>query len=145
MSSPPSSFLQGLQGPLPEYIAYNARTFEDRQREANRIIKKYHDRIPVVIEQSSLSRSRLPELDRHKYMFPKDDTIAMVQNTIRKRLNLSQAHAIFLLCDGALLSNQDLISVVYNEQKVKHGDQFDGFLFITYRSEETFGTLDRVT
>ena len=46
--------------------------FEKRKEEANRIMEKYPDRVPIICER--LTR-KAPEIDRKKYLCPRDLTM----------------------------------------------------------------------
>jgi GABA(A) receptor-associated protein len=102
-----------------------------RKDEAGRIIAKYPDRIPVICERKSLSA---PELDRKKYLIPKDITLGNYMYVIRKRINMSPENSLYLFINGNLVTLTTLMSVAYEEYKSD-----DGFLYIEYASESTFG------
>lgn len=53
---------------------------------------------------------------------------------IRKRLKLAAEQAIFLFVNGVIPPTSDLLSAIFDE----HKDE-DGFLYITYSTENTFG------
>ena len=63
-------------------------TFEERKGESERIMKKYEDRIPIIVERSV--RTDIPEIDKKKYLVPKDITVGQFVFIIRKRIKLSQ-------------------------------------------------------
>ncbi|KAE8976419.1 hypothetical protein PR002_g25317 [Phytophthora rubi] len=86
--------------------------FEKRQAESQRIRFKYSDRIPVICEKAD--RSDIPDIDKKKYLVPADLTVGQFVYVIRKL--------------SALMSN------IYKEQK-----DSDGFLYVTYSGENTFG------
>jgi GABA(A) receptor-associated protein len=75
-----------------------------------------------------------PELDKHKYLVPGDIHVGEFVNIIRKRIKVDSQKAIFLLVNNILPPTASLISSVYNE----HKDE-DGFLYIVYTLENTFG------
>ena len=53
---------------------------------------------------------------------------------IRKRVELSSEKAIFIYVDNVLPPTGEILSSVYEEEKDE-----DGFLYITYSGETTFG------
>tara|TARA_B110000208_G_C11790832_1_gene437432 strand:+ start:36 stop:386 length:351 start_codon:yes stop_codon:yes gene_type:complete len=108
-------------------------SFDDRLQESIRIIAQYPNRIPVIIEKSKISCD-IPNIDKIKYLVPKDITYGYLYYIIRNRLKLSQDKAIFLFCNNIIPNNSQLIETVYNNNKDK-----DGFLYITYSGENTFG------
>lgn len=102
--------------------------------EADKMIYKYPDRIPVIVSRDTKSKNT-PELDKYKYLVPSDLTIGQFLYVIRKRLNLSPATALFLFIDNSVVCNTAIISQVYAECR----DQNDGFLHAVYSCENTFG------
>merc|ERR1712054_163808 len=76
------------------------------------------------------------EVDGKKYLVPSELTVAQFQYVVRKRLRLPAEQAMFLFFDGRLPSaNSVPLTQLYND----HKDQ-DGFLYVTYSGENTFGT-----
>ncbi|KAG0337033.1 ubiquitin-like protein atg8 [Podila humilis] len=106
--------------------------FEKRQAEAARIRQKYPDRIPVICEK--VEKSDIQTIDKKKYLVPMDLTVGQFVYVIRKRIHLTSEKAIFIFVNEALPPTAALMSSVYDE----HKDQ-DGFLYITYSGENTFG------
>ncbi|KAG1669899.1 hypothetical protein FOA52_002425 [Chlamydomonas sp. UWO 241] len=106
---------------------------EKRQAEAARIKEKYPDRIPVIVERAEKSNS-IPDIDKKKYLVPADLTVGQFVYVIRKRIKLSPERAIFIFIDNKLPPSASLMSAVYEEMKDK-----DGFLYIKYSGENTFG------
>ena len=123
--------------------------FEVRKKECERITKKYVDRIPVIVERqglatatsnssnnnSSINAGSVPELDKRKYLVPQSLTIGQFVYIIRKRIELPPERAIFVFVNNGILPNtSSLMSQLYLEYKDK-----DGFLYISYAGENTFG------
>ena len=107
--------------------------FEKRYKESQNIMKKYPDRLPVIVEKQK--NSNINEIDKQKYLVPNDLTIGQFIYVIRKRIKLSPEQAIFIFVDDSTLPNTNaLMSSVYYHYKNK-----DGFLYITYSGENTFG------
>ncbi|CUS13374.1 unnamed protein product, partial [Tuber aestivum] len=107
-------------------------TFEKRKAEAERIRQKYADRIPVICEK--VEKSDIATIDKKKYLVPADLTVGQFVYVIRKRIKLSPEKAIFIFVDEVLPPTAALMSSIYEE----HKDE-DGFLYITYSGENTFG------
>ncbi|CAL5429671.1 unnamed protein product [Camellia sinensis] len=106
---------------------------EKRRAEAGRIREKYPDRIPVIVEKAE--RSDIPNIDKKKYLVPADLTVGQFVYVIRKRIKLSAEKAIFIFVDNVLPPTGSIMSSIYDEKKDE-----DGFLYITYSGENTFGT-----
>lgn len=107
--------------------------FETRLAEATRILQKYPDRIPIICERSL--RSDIPEIEKKKYLVPGDLTVGQFIFIIRKRVDLPPERAIFLFVNGTIPPTAVLMSVIYSENRDK-----DGFLYIQYSGENTFGS-----
>ncbi len=105
---------------------------EKRAAEAKRIIRKYPDRIPVICERAD--RTDIGEIDKKKYLVPSDLTVGQFVYVIRKRIALPPEKAIFVFINNVLPPTASLMSTIYND----HKDE-DGFLYITYSGENTFG------
>merc|ERR1712232_188318 len=106
--------------------------YEKRESEAKRIREKYPDRIPVICERDQ--RSDIPDIDKKKYLVPQDLTVGQFVYVIRKRIKLSPEKAIYIFINNVLPPTAALMSSIYEEQK-----DDDGFLYITYSGENTFG------
>jgi GABA(A) receptor-associated protein len=107
--------------------------FEKRRDEASRIKLKYTDRVPVIVERRQGCES-VPSLDKSKFLVPSDLTMGQFIYVIRKRIKLSPDKAIFVFVNCVLPSASDLLSTIYDTHK-----DSDGFLYVTYSSENTFG------
>ncbi|KAJ3405473.1 ubiquitin-like protein atg8 [Chytriomyces hyalinus] len=111
---------------------------DKRKGEAERIRQKYPDRIPCIVEKAE--KSDIATIDKKKYLVPCDLTVGQFVYVIRKRIKLSPEKAIFIFVNNVLPPSSSLLSQVYQE----HKDE-DGFLYIVYSSENTFGEDDACT
>ncbi|KAH7842887.1 hypothetical protein Vadar_010212 [Vaccinium darrowii] len=107
---------------------------ERRQAEASRIREKYPDRIPVIVEKAE--RSDIPDIDKKKYLVPADLTVGQFVYVVRKRIKLSAEKAIFIFVKNILPPTAAMMSAIYEENKDE-----DGFLYMTYSGENTFGSF----
>jgi GABA(A) receptor-associated protein len=105
------------------------------KEEALRIMSKYPDRIPVIVNRAKGAGSDVPCIDKHKFLVPSDLTIGQFQYVIRKRLSLEPQKALFLFVNNSVPPTSSLMSAIYEESK--HPDTM--FLFVTYSMENTFG------
>ena len=107
--------------------------FEDKRKEvAEKIRSKYPDRIPVIVEKAP--KSDAPDIDKKKYLVPADITVGKFVYEIRKHMKLNPEQAIFLFVNDTLPPTAALMSQIYE----KNRDE-DGFLYVTYSGENTFG------
>lgn len=117
---------------IPLFVYPMSMCSEKRKSEAERIRAKYPDRVPVICEKAD--RSDIPDIDKKKYLVPADLTVGQFHYVIRKRIKLAPEKALFLFCSNSIPPNAALMSTVYEEQKDE-----DGFLYIQYSGESTFG------
>lgn len=112
----------------------NLKSFDERRKESSTMRQKYPNRVCLYLTKSK--NSTLPESDKKKYLVPHDLTIGQVMHVIRKRIDISPKEAIFLFTSNNVCpSTSTQIGTVYSE----HADH-DGFLYMTYNSESTFGS-----
>eukprot|EP00056_Hartaetosiga_gracilis_P014113 m.239763 g.239763 ORF g.239763 m.239763 type:complete len:134 (+) comp14025_c0_seq1:145-546(+) len=115
-------------------------TFEVRKEQADKIRKKYANRIPVVAEK--YKKSNLPEIEKKKYLLPEDLTVAQFQYVIRKRVKLDPQQTLFtyVVSEKTGKPSPILPSTTSTMAKIheEHRDP-DGFLYIIYTEEDVFG------
>ncbi|EOD09964.1 hypothetical protein EMIHUDRAFT_416679 [Emiliania huxleyi CCMP1516] len=125
----------------------DAHSFESRRTQALAIRAKHPDRIPVIVEKRPRDAT-LPLIDKKKFLVPADLTVGQFVYVIRKRIALKPEQAIFLFVSkGAWHARcswrrRTLPPTVATCQAVydSHKDE-DGFLYMTYSGENTFGTV----
>lgn len=112
--------------------------FEKRIVESKRIKIKYPDKIPVIIEKNKTEKD-IPDIDKNKYLVPLDLTLGQFIFIIRKRIKLNSSKGLFLF-----ISDKKILAPTtksFNDLYTNNQDK-DGYLYITYSSENTFGSLD---
>jgi GABA(A) receptor-associated protein len=110
----------------------NQFSIDKRTQEASRIMKKYPDRVPVIVEKAK--GSEISNIDKKKYLVPSDLTMGQFMYVIRKRINLKSEQALFLFVNNNFPSVSELMYTVYKENY-----DTDGFLYILYSGENSFG------
>ncbi|KAJ8302792.1 hypothetical protein KUTeg_019188 [Tegillarca granosa] len=105
---------------------------EQRKAESTKIKDKYPERIPVIVEKDP--KSQIHDIDKRKFLVPNDISVAQFMWIIRKRIQLPSEKAIFLFVGKVLPQSSASMGQVYEE----HKDE-DGFLYIAYSGENTFG------
>jgi len=108
----------------------------DRKAEAERIMRKYPDRVPVVCLKAK--GSDLPNMTKNKFLVPDNMLIGEFKYIVYKHLRLdAQFHpdqTIYLFSGTSALRTGTLMS----EAHERHRDE-DDFLYITYAAENTLG------
>lgn len=105
---------------------------EQQKSDAIKILEKYPDRIPVIINKSE--NSDVPDIDKRKFLVPNDLTVGQFVYVIRKRIRLSPEKALFVFINNTLPPTSSIMSQMYVEYQNE-----DGFLYMTYSGENTFG------
>ena len=80
--------------------------FEDRKSESSKIMKKYPQRIPIIIEKSE--KCIFNDIQKKKYLVPKDINMNNIIFIIRNKIQLlqKQGHEVRLAIE--YLNNFDL-------------------------------------
>ncbi|KAH3743229.1 autophagy protein 8 [Pelomyxa schiedti] len=114
--------------------SFKSEPIEKRREVADRIRAKYGDRIPVIVEKAP--KSNAPDLEKKKYLVPADLNVGKFVYEIRKHMKLKPESSIFLFVNNTLPPTASTMSLIYERY---HDD--DGFLYMTYSGENTFGAL----
>lgn len=116
-----------------EFDFKNNNSFGKRKLNNDRIKDKYPDRIPIIVEKDKNSRN-LNNIDKSKFLVPYELTLGQFLHIIRQRTKIEPAQSIYLFCGNTLPPTSQTLGNIYKEQKDE-----DGFLYIIYCAENTFG------
>lgn len=105
----------------------------ERLKKSQVILEKYPDRVPLIIQPSKTDRDQFP-IDKSKYITPRDLTMMQLQQIIRKRIRFPSERALFMFVNNKMFPITSLIGNIYDDNK-----DDDGFLYVTYCQENTFG------
>lgn len=108
-------------------------SFVERKKEYEKISQKYSNKIPIICEKNIKNKDS-PDLDKNKYLVPNDLTVGQFLYVIRKRMKLPPEKGIYIFIDNTIPSTSQYLNVLHSLYKDE-----DGFLYITYSSENTFG------
>jgi len=110
-------------------------TPEQLEAEANRILNKFPDRIPIIVEKDP--NSDIEEIDKNKYLVPANIQWSTFVQVIRKRLQLNSEKGLFIFVGNIMLNSAEMtVGQIYQEHRDK-----SGFLKILYSGENVFGTM----
>lgn len=120
-----------------EFIPFKKQfSVETRRREFDRISAQHSDRCPIICEPRDLRHD--PVIDKVKFLVPRDLTVGQFMYMIRKRMKLNPDQALFLMTGprkDVMLPNSMMIDAACEQ----YHDKEDGFMYITYTLENTFG------
>ena len=106
----------------------------ERVKKSQIILEKYPDRVPLIILPSKNDRDSYP-IDKTKYITPRDLTLLQLQQIIRKRVKFPAEKALFMFIKNKIYPVSAMVGTIYDTNK-----DTDGFLYVTYCQESTFGT-----
>ncbi|CAH2233536.1 jg10815 [Pararge aegeria aegeria] len=129
---------------LPTYNAYLVAIFDVfiviRKEEVIAIKNKFPTKIPLIVERYHKERN-LPTLDKTKFLVPEDITMSQFLVIIRQRIRIKPNQALYLIINNRSMLSMSLTMAQAYEN---FGDE-DGYLYITYASQEVFGYQDDMT
>ncbi|XP_045105609.1 microtubule-associated proteins 1A/1B light chain 3C-like isoform X1 [Portunus trituberculatus] len=119
---------------FPPKTFKQTRNYASRQQEVANIRNKFPNKIPVVVERYA-KETTLPVLDKTKFLVPQELTMSQFVTILRNRMQLQSTMSFYLLVNNrSLVSLSRPLSEVYRECR-----DDDGFLYVTYASQEVFG------
>jgi len=107
--------------------------FNNRFQQSLILLNKYPDRIPIICERSH-KHFDLPNIDKKKYLVPKNLTFGDFTCVLRQKIRLNPHDSIFLFVNDKIVSGSLIIGHIYDYEK-----DTDGILYLQYAKENTFG------
>lgn len=103
---------------------------EERMQQSKNILTKYPTSVPIYIDSSNMHKV----IDKPKFVIPHGFTIGQLMISIRMRMKMNPATALFIFIDNLLVPVTTIVSSVYES----HKDE-DGFMYVSCSEENTFG------
>ena len=105
-----------------------------RKNQCANIILSYPDKVPIICEKAP--EAKINDIDKTKFLVGNELKLIEFIEIIRARLNLEKDSALFIIIGGKhCVSTEMYIGEIYK----KYQDPEDGFLYMHYSSELTFG------
>jgi GABA(A) receptor-associated protein len=114
-------------------MLFKDKPLNERILGTKNILKKYPDRVPVLIYKNA--NAKCPNIDKEKYLVPKDLSVGQLLYVIRKRIKLNESEGLYIFFNDTLVNTNMTILEVYNQYHNKE----DKMLYATYSTENTFG------
>ena len=108
-------------------------SFEQRLKMSSILKKNYPDLLPVIVEK--FENASIPDIEKRRFLAPKDISVGQFIWIVRHRIKLEPEKAMFLFINKMVPSSTAKFREIYEE----HQDE-DGFLYVAYSGESTFGT-----
>lgn len=128
-----SSYFTGQN--IPERGNYTFKvkySYEKRRGDYDKLIEKHPGKIFVILEDLKLHSNNKDKII--KKMCPTELTIGQLRFYIRRRRKLSETESIVLFLQGYIPKSASQIGEINDKYQ-----DVDGFLYISYMVEETFG------
>lgn len=107
------------------------KTFKERLNESQIILKKYPEKVPIIINECS---EDLKDKLKRKMLIQKDMTVVQYMQSLRTKFNINSGESILMFINGSLPTSSTLIGYLYEKNK-----ENDGFLYISILKENVFG------
>ena len=118
---------------MKPYYFKDTYPFEERFDEVQRIKKKYPHHIPVICEKER-NANCLNNCMKYKYLLNRNMKMCEFVYIIRNKINLSPEKGLYFFINGVIPAMNEIIGTLYMHHKSN-----DGFLYMKYTSENTFG------
>jgi GABA(A) receptor-associated protein len=106
----------------------------ERKLECNKIRTQCPDKIPIILEKDP--KCDIKTLEKTKFLVPLAFKTSQFILMIRQKFKIPETQAFYLLVDGKhSLTGEGLMAEIYDKFK----DKEDGFVYISYSSELTWG------
>ena len=114
-------------------------TLAQRISESTRILAKYPDRIPIIIEYNDAELLKI--IKKRKFLVPHDVSVSYLIHIIRNKIKIDSSKAIFMFYENILLNSTSMIGELYEKYKKNNKEYIKGdkFFYITLSYENTFG------
>jgi len=110
------------------------KSLEARQKECAAMKIRYPDRVCVYLSRNP-NCITVPDIEKNKFLVPGDVTMSQFMTIVRKRIDIKQCDSIFIFTEhNTIPRSSDTMQSIYN-----YYHNIDGFLYMTYSSESTFG------
>ena len=112
---------------------------EQRIGESNRILAKYPNYIPVIIDCSE----KIGQLKKQKFLVPSDVSASHLLYSVRRQFETNKNDAVFMFCNDMLVCPTTIMGNIYKDYQLKNklisNGQSDMFMYIELQLESVFG------
>jgi len=106
-------------------------SLEKRVEDCSKLIRKYPEKIPVIVQSDKI------KIRREKYLVDKSMSFTQFALILRKNIEeMMPEEAIYYFSEDSSII---VPSVVMNQLYLQHKNKQDGFLYVFLMKENTFG------
>jgi GABA(A) receptor-associated protein len=110
-----------------------SKSIEERKNEVKMIKEKYNDKVFIYLEKNKNCKN-VKDIDKHKYLCPKEMLFSQFIYIVRKRLHISDKTSIVFFIKNIIPNPNNTMQELYEKNKDN-----DDFLYIKYTGENFFG------
>ena len=110
-----------------------SKSIEERKNEVKMIKEKYNDKVFIYLEKNKNCKN-IDEIDKHKYLCPKNMLFYQFIYIVRKRLKITDKQSIIFFINNSIPNPNSSMQELYEKNK-----NIDDFLYIKYSGENCFG------
>ena len=116
---------------------FKEKSFNERVKEYKKAIKRYHDRVPCIVEVSEANKKDFT-LDKHKYLVPSNMTLSTFIYILRRRISVFKDQALYVFIVNE--DNTVLPQISKTMGEIQNQYKSDcGFVYCLVSLESTFG------
>lgn len=112
---------------------FKLKPFDKRFKESTYMMNKHSNSVCCIIDKLENCKN-INELKKNKFIIPKDLLISQLIYIIKKRIVIDSRMSVFIYINNIIPMSNLKIGEVYKNYK-----DDDGFLYIKYAIENTFG------
>ena len=108
-----------------------------RVSESNRILSKYPNHIPVVVDVDK----SIGKINKNKFLVPRDVSASHLIISVRKQISVEANKALFMFCNNSIICPTIIMENLYENclDNKSADEQGDKFLYVFVTNENTFG------
>jgi GABA(A) receptor-associated protein len=116
-----------------DFTFKNKHPLLERKNTSEKIMRKYPNHIPVIVERHP--SSSLEHISHRKWLVPNEKSFAEFSYQVRNKIgSLNPTEALFFFASDKMVPNGQTMEQTYQKCKSE-----DGFLYVWYKEESTFG------
>lgn len=110
-------------------------TYEARENESTKMLSRYPDKGCFILERSKNASATTPFINKRKFLISLDMKLFEFIIVLRNRFNMNaQQSLLFFVNDNVMVPSTIKVAELFHQYR-----DHDGFVYLKYTSENTFG------